>query len=545
MSNDLHFLTIAEASRRIARRELSPVELTQAMIARAESLDAQIDAFITPTFELALAQARQAEAEIVAGKHRGPLHGIPFALKDMFDTAGVRTTAHSKILANNVPERDAAVVGKLYHAGAVLMGKLASHEFAHGGPSFDLPWPPARNPWNPAHFTGGSSSGSAAAIAAGFVSGALGTDTGGSIRSPSWLTGVTGLKPTYGRVSRVGMIPFSISCDHAGPMAWTVEDCAILLQAIAGHDALDPGSHERPVPDFRKALGEDIRGMKIGVIRHFWERDLKTNPELAAAMETALDVLSRLGVQLEPVQLRPLQQYYDVRIMITESELFAIHQHNLIERPTDYGHHFLGRALCACLFTSADYLQAQRERRCMIAEMRPLYERYDALVTAGAGPAPRLDEHRSIGFSGKWQNPSMGTLGSITGAPALALPCGFTQAGLPLGFQILGRPFDEETVLKIGHAYERATPWRERRPQLVAGAAPVAIDTAAEAQHAPQVDAQTRTTAEMAARAAGLKLNDELFATLCEAAPHALAMAQRIRRDFAWSDEPACVFRFP
>ncbi|MBI4191726.1 MAG: amidase [Betaproteobacteria bacterium] len=545
MSNDLHFLTIAEASRKIARRELSPVELTQAMIARAESLDAQINAFITPTFELALAQARQAEAEIAAGKHRGPLHGIPFALKDMFDTAGVRTTAHSKILANNVPERDAAVVGKLYHAGAVLIGKLASHEFAHGGPSFDLPWPPARNPWNPAHFTGGSSSGSAAAIAAGFVSGALGTDTGGSIRSPSWLTGVTGLKPTYGRVSRIGVIPFSISCDHAGPMAWTVEDCAILLQAIAGYDALDPGSHERPVPDFRKALSEDIRGMKIGVIRHFWEHDLKTNPELAAAMEAALDVLSRLGAQLEPVQLRPLQQYYDVRIVITESELFAIHQHNLIERPTDYGHHFLGRALCACLFTSADYLQAQRERRCMIAEMRPLYEHYDALVTAGAGPAPRLDEHRSIGFSGKWQNPSMGTLGSITGAPALALPCGFTQAGLPLGFQILGRPFDEETVLKIGHAYERATPWRERRPQLVAGAAPVAIDTATEAPHAPQVDAQTRATATIAARAARLKLNDELFATLCEAAPHALAMAQRIRRDFAWSDEPACVFRFP
>ncbi len=544
MTTVLHFLTIAEAARLIESRRLSPVELTAALLARVSALDAQINAFITPTAELALKQAKDAEREIAAGRYRGPMHGIAFGLKDMFDTAGILTSAHSKILADNIPGSDAAVVTKLYASGAILMGKLATHEFAHGGPSFDLPWPPARNPWNPAHFTGGSSSGSVAAIAAGFVPAALGTDTGGSIRSPSWLTGTVGLKPTFGRVSRRGVIPFSASCDHAGPMAWTVEGCAILLQAIAGFDARDRGSSDCAVPDFRKALSGDIRGVKIGVIRHFWERDLLASAELAGAMRGAIDVLQKLGAELEDVRVRPLQDYYDVRIMLTESELFAIHQQNLIERPRDYGHHFLGRALCACLFGAADYLQAQRSRRAMIAEMQPLYGKYDALLTAGAGPAPRLDAHRAIGFSGKWQSPSMGTLASITGAPALALCNGFSAAGLPLGMQLLGRPFDEATLLRIGDTYEKATPWRTRRPALVEGAAPVAIDHVATPAPAPATDARVRATAESAARNAGLRFDDELFAILCEAAPAALAMAGRIQRDHAWSVEPASVFRY-
>jgi aspartyl-tRNA(Asn)/glutamyl-tRNA(Gln) amidotransferase subunit A len=545
MSRPLHFLTIAQAARMIEQRELSPVELTEALLSRIDALDPQLNAFITVTAGHALSQAREAERAITAGRYRGALHGIPFGLKDMFDTAGILTTAHSKILIHNVPERDAAVVTKLYDAGAVLMGKLATHEFAHGGPSFDLPWPPARNPWNPAHFSGGSSSGSAAAVAAGFVPGALGTDTGGSIRSPAWLSGIVGLKPTYGRVSRVGVIPFSASCDHAGPMAWTVEDCAILLEAIAGFDARDPGSHDRPLPPLRSELTGDIRGMKIGVIRHFWEQDLPANTELAQAMEISLEVLARLGASLEEVRVRPLQQYYDVRIMLTESELFAIHQQNLIERPHDYGHHFLGRALCACLFTAADYVQAQRERRAMIADMQPLYQKYDVLLTAGVGPAPRLDAHRSIGFSGKWQSPGMGTMASVTGAPALALCNGFSAGGLPLGLQLIGRPFDEATLLRVGHAYETATPWRDRRPELVEGAEPVAIDHAAAEPHAAESDADTRAFAAAAARRAGLQLDEELFATLCEAAPHALAMARRIRRDNPWNAEPASVFVFP
>ena len=544
MAQELHFLTIAQAAKLIESRELSPVELTSALAARIGALDGQINAFITPTPELALEQARAAEREIAAGRYRGPLHGVAVGLKDMFDTAGILTSAHSKILAGNIPHRDAAVVTRLYAAGALLMGKLATHEFAHGGPSFDLPWPPARNPWNPAHYTGGSSSGSVAAVAAGFVPATLGTDTGGSIRSPSWLTGTVGLKPTFGRVSRVGVVPFSASCDHAGPIAWTVEDCAILLQAIAGFDARDSGSHHCATPDFRTALTGDIRGVRIGVIRHFWERDLPASTELASAMQAAIEVLQKLGARVADVQVRPLQDYYDVRIMLTESELFAIHQRNLIERPHDYGHHFLGRALCACLFASADYVQAQRSRRAMIAEMQPLHADYDVLLTAGTGPAPRLDAHRSIGFSGKWPSPSMGTLASITGAPALALCNGFSASGLPLGMQLIGRPFDEATLLRVGHAYEQATPWRERRPALVAGTAPVRIDHEAGPAPAPTIDAATRAAADSAARHAGLRLDDELAAILYEAAPHALAMAGRIRRDLAWNVEPASVFRY-
>ena len=545
MTEQLPFLTIAEAARLIESRKLSPVELTAALIARAQALDPQINAYVTTTFDGALEQAHKAEAEIAAGRYRGPLHGVPFGLKDMYDTAGIRTTAHSKILIDNVPTRDAAAVTRLYEAGAILMGKLATHEFAHGGPSFDLPWPPARNPWNTAYFTGGSSSGSAAAVAAGLVPGALGTDTGGSIRSPAWLSGIVGFKPTFGRVSRYGMIPFSASCDHAGPMAWTVEDCALMLNAIAGFDARDTGSHDRALPDFQKACREDIRGLRIGVVRHFWERDLPANAEMAVAMESVIEVLQRLGAQLEDVRLRPLQQYYDVRIALTESELFAIHRRNLIERPRDYGQHFLGRALCGCLFTAADYVQAQRERARMIAEMGPFYAKYDALLTNGAGPAPRLDAHRAIGFTGKWQTPSMGTLATITGGPAIAVPCGFSKDGLPVGMQIIGRPFDEETVLRVAHAYEKATPWRDRRPALVAGRAPVAVARGDEAAAAPECDAQLSVRVEVMARGAGLQLDDGLFAMLCEAAPHALAMAGRIRRDLASTDAPASVFRFP
>ena len=543
MTEQLDFLTIAEAARLIGARKLSPVELTTALIARAETLDPQLNCFITPTFDAALVQARTAEAEIASGRYRGPLHGVPFGLKDLYDTAGIRTTAHSKILIDNVPAYDAAAVARLYDAGAILMGKLATHEFAHGGPSFDLPWPPARNPWNTAYFTGGSSSGSAAAVAAGLVPGALGTDTGGSIRSPAWLSGIVGFKPTFGRVSRYGMIPFSASCDHAGPMAWTVEDCALLLNAIAGFDARDSGSHEQPLPDFHAACREDIRGLRIGVVRHFWERDLPANAEMAAAMEAAIEVLKRLGAQVEEVQLRPLQQYYDVRITLTESELFAIHRQNLIDRPHDYGHHFLGRALCGCLFTATDYVQAQRERGRMIAEMAPLYAKYDALLTNGAGPAPRLDAHRAIGFTGKWQTPSMGTLATITGGPAIAVPCGFSKDGLPIGMQFIGRPFDEETVLRIAHTYEKATPWRDRRPALVAGAMPVEIESGGEPAVVPEPDAQLSKRVDVMARGAGLNLDDELFAMLCEAAPHALAMTGRLPRDLAWTDAPASVFR--
>ncbi|MEJ1976934.1 MAG: amidase [Acetobacteraceae bacterium] len=316
------------------------------------------------------------------------MHGIPFALKDIFSTAGIRTTGHSKVCAAAIPTEDAATTARLYDAGAVLLGKLATHEFAHGGPSFDLPWPPARNPWNRDHFTGGSSSGSGAAVAAGLAPMALGSDTGGSIRLPAALCGIVGLKPTYGLVSRRGVYPNSFTYDHAGPMTWTVEDCALMLQAIAGHDPADPGSADCAIPDYRAALTGDIRGLRIGVVRHFHEEDIDTDPAVAAALEEAFATLKSLGAVLETVRLRPAKQYSDVKIAIAESELFSVHADVLRTRPGDFGEDFLGRALGAVLISGADYMDAQRERRAMLAELQPIYDRFDVLVTATApGPA--------------------------------------------------------------------------------------------------------------------------------------------------------------
>ena len=291
----LHDLTLADAAGLIKARKLSPVEYTQALLRRTDALDPQLNAYITRTSEAALEAARSAEAEIARGNWRGPLHGIPFAVKDIYDTAGVLTSGHSRICIDRVPSKDATAVAKLRAAGAIPMGKLATHEFAHGGPSFDLPWPPARNPWNTAHFTGGSSSGSGAAIAAGLVPASLGSDTGGSIRGPAGLCGIAGLKPTYGLVSRAGVLPNSYSYDHCGPMARTAQDCALILNAIAGYDAADPASSQRHPADFAASLDLGIKGLRIGVVRHFWEKDQPVSAELQAALEAALSLFREYG----------------------------------------------------------------------------------------------------------------------------------------------------------------------------------------------------------------------------------------------------------
>jgi aspartyl-tRNA(Asn)/glutamyl-tRNA(Gln) amidotransferase subunit A len=543
MVNEPCFLTIAQAGKLICARKLSPVELVDAYLARIEALNPQLDAFITVTAQLAREQARKAESEIAAGRLRGPLHGIPVGLKDMIDTRGIPTTAHSRVLEKNVPADDATVVTRLYEAGGVLLGKLATHEFAHGGPSFDLPWPPARNPWNTAHFTGGSSSGSAAAVAAGLVAGALGTDTGGSIRSPSWLCGTVGFKPTFGLVSRSGVIPFSASCDHVGPIAWTVEDAAIMLQTIAGYDPQDRASARVTLQDLRPGLDAGVAGMRLGFVRHFSEEDLTVNEELRAAVDEALDVFRALGAKVDDVRLRSLHDYYAVRIMITESELFSLHLRHLRERPGDYGHHFLSRCLPACLFTASDYLGAQRERQRMLQEMQSVYRQYDALITVGAGPAPNLDDHKSIGSADKWLKPGLGALGSVTGAPALALCCGFSRAGLPLGMQIIGRPWEDATVLRLGHAYEMATPWRQKRPLLEAGAKARAFAVDAQTHEVPMhIDPELRAIAAMGAARAGLKLNDEEFTLLLESTPYALALAKRVPHNHGNGDEMATTF---
>ncbi len=535
----MHDLTLSEASALIAARKLSPVDYTEALIARIEALEPQLNAFITATFETARAAAHEAQDQIAAGHRRGPLHGIPFAVKDIYDTAGVLTSGHSRTSINRIPARDATTVAKLKAAGGVLMGKLATHEYAHGGPSFDLPWPPARNPWNTAHFTGGSSSGSGAALAAGLVPASLGSDTGGSIRGPAGLCGIAGLKPTYGLVSRAGVLPNSFTYDHCGPMARTSEDCALLLDCIAGHDVLDPASVRSKTGNFHSQIGTGIKGLRIGVVRHFWERDGKVNAALPAAMEAALQVLRDLGATTDDVTLRPMQSYSDVKIVTAESELFSIHLNDLRTRPGDFGQDFRARSLAACLFTAEDYVRASRERRAITNEMQAVYRNFDLLVTANTSAAPRLDAHDPMAF---WRSASLTAPFNCTGGPALAVLIGFTPDGLPLSMQVVGRPFDDARVLAAGHAYEQATGFWKRRPALTAGTAAGAIDPKAWVPDTTGVEPAVRSRAEAAAANAGLKLPEPIMEELIAVAPWALAMAGRLDRGHPREAEVSSTF---
>ena len=540
MSEALHFMTIAEAGARIAKKELSPVELIDAYISRIEALNAQLDAFVTPTLELARDQAKATEAEIAGGTHKGPLHGLPFGLKDIYETKGILTSGHSKVMQDHIPEQDATTTAKLFDAGMVLIGKLSTHEFAHGGPSFDLPWPPARNPWNTDHITGGSSSGSGAAVAAGFLPGAMGSDTGGSIRNPACLSGTAGFKPTYGLVSRAGVIANSYTFDHCGPLTWTVEDSALMMQALAGHDPRDPASANVSIPDFAAALGGDLKGKRIGIVRHFYEDELPASDETKQALEAAYDVLRGLGAELEDVRLRSCREYMDVKVTIAESELYNVHEGNLRTRPSDFGSDFLGRCTPACLITGADYVAAQRERRVMLSEMQPIYERFDLLVTAGTYAAPRFDAHRTVSF---WENAAITTPFNVTGGPALALCIGFTGTGLPMSMQIVGKPFDDAAVLQAGDAYERAPSWRARRPEL---------NPNAEISPAPRpapdepsaASADTRDRVARAVAAAGLPLNDAQIDQINAAAPYVAEMVGRINRNRSFAQEPSNTFSF-
>ena len=540
MTYNLGFLTISKAAKIIEKKEISPVELTETLLHRIQTINPQLDAFITVTADRAIKQAQTAEREISNGRYRGPMHGIPIGLKDIYNTAGIRTTGHSRVAMDNVPAENATTVTKLFDAGAILLGKLATHEFAHGGPSFDLPWPPARNPWHRDHFTGGSSSGSAASVAAGLVLGALGSDTGGSIRTPASLCGIVGLKPTYGLISRYGVIPNSYTFDHCGPMTWTVEDCAIMLQVLAGYDPKDPAIANQAIPDYRQALIPDLHGLRIGVLRHFWETDCPVTDEVSQAMDASIKSLTQLGAQIEDVSVHHPQDYFDVKMIIAETEIFAVHHNDLIKRPCDFGSDFLARCLPACLFSAADYVQAQRRRRQLMDEMAPLYDKYHVLLTAGEGPAPRYDAYQSEIFRHK---ANFSTVFNVTGGPALAICNGFTQSGLPLSMQITGRPFDEMTVMRVAYAFEQATPWRERRPGLNEK---TPIKPLRKGPPPPQVDVppDMQRFVESTANRAGLNLPDKLFRLLCAGAVPALEMSARMRIGFSWSDEPSNVFHF-
>src|SRR6185503_19229282 len=458
------YLTIAESARLIAAKELSPVELLDSRLQRIERLDGRLNSFIRVLADEARATARTAEAEIAAGRYRGPLHGIPIGLKDIYETAGVPTTGHSKVMQDHVPAGDAFSVARLRAAGAILVGKLATHEFAFGGPSFDLPWPPARNPWNTDCFTGGSSSGTGASVAAGLVLGGTGSDTGGSIRGPSAYCGLAGIKPTYGLISRMGILPLGFSLDHAGPMAWTAEDCAIMLQAMAGHDPADPASADVQIPDYRAGLQGGVKGLRIGLIRHFYERDNEANTATRQAIDAAARKYAELGCTVRDITLSPLDQWSACGVTIMLSEAYAIHEDNLKQRFTDYGEIFRDRMALAGLITAADYIQALRRRRELVDELDRAMTDLDLVMTAAApSEAPPIEEVPKFGIMSA---PSLTMPFNVTGNPAMSVCCGYTGTGLPLSFQIVGKRFADATVLRAAHAYEQATEWRNRRPQL-------------------------------------------------------------------------------
>jgi aspartyl-tRNA(Asn)/glutamyl-tRNA(Gln) amidotransferase subunit A len=465
MAKPLHELSIAEAGRALRDGKLSSVALTEHALARIAAHDARLNAFVLVTQGRALADAERADRELRSGLDKGPLHGIPYALKDIYDTAGIRTTCHSRLRIDHVPADDSVVEARLKAGGAVLLGKLATHEFAFGGPSFDLPFPPARNPWNPDHFTGGSSSGSGAAVAAGFTRMAMGSDTGGSIRGPAFYCGVVGLKPTYGRVSRRGVFPLSYTLDHCGPLTWSVEDTALTLQVIAGHDPQDPASADVPVGDLTQNLGQDLVGLRIAYPRAFFAKSEGVTDEVIASLDAAAQQVAKLGASVEEITLPAFEIFNACGRLIITSEAYAIHEQDLLTRPLDYGRYTYMRMMLGATLSAADLVQALRLRRELTALINgEVLKTFDAMITAnGLKPAPRFDEFDPD----RPPKMSMQTMPfNVTGNPVLALPSGFTKTGLPLGMQIVGRAFDEALVLRIGAAYEAAAGWVHKRPQL-------------------------------------------------------------------------------
>jgi aspartyl-tRNA(Asn)/glutamyl-tRNA(Gln) amidotransferase subunit A len=461
--SDLTDLTIADAGKLIEQREVSPVELVDAALARIERLNPELHAFITVTADAARAMARDAETRIGKGGYRGGFDGIPFALKDNVETAGIRSTSHSKLLFDNVPTEDATVAANLSGAGGILVGKTATFEFALGGPSWDLPWPPAVNPWSPKHLPGGSSSGSGSAVGGRLVPAAIGTDTGGSVRWPAAVCGIAGLKPTYGRISRRGVHPNTFSLDHCGPMTRTVEDCAIMLSAAAGFDPLDPGSIDEPVPDYRAALTGSIKGLRVGLVRHWYATD--ATPEVVSAVDAAIAQLTSLGAIVEEIELSPLIDYVDCKTTISISELYAIHEKDLKTRPQDFGKLLRTRVIAGGLVRAEDYVQAMRWRTDLTTKMLAHFARFDVLATAGwLNPAEPNDPKGGDFFKSRGRIVTMPF--SLSGIPALSVPCGFSADGLPLSLQIGGKPFDEATVLRAGDAYQRSTEWHLRKPPL-------------------------------------------------------------------------------
>ncbi|SEQ20845.1 aspartyl-tRNA(Asn)/glutamyl-tRNA(Gln) amidotransferase subunit A [Faunimonas pinastri] len=462
----LHELSIAEAGAALRAGDVTSKELTEHALSRIADLDPVLHAFVLVTGERALDDAGRADSELGQGIDKGPMHGIPYGLKDIYDTAGIRTTGHSKLLIENIPASDSVVAGKLKAGGGVLLGKLGTFEFAIGGPSHDLPFPPAKNPWNVEHFTGGSSSGSGSAVAAGMCRMAMGSDTGGSIRGPAFYCGTVGIKPTYGRVSRRGVFPLSYTLDHCGPLTWSVEDAALTMQVIAGYDPLDPASADVPVPDFTTGLGQDLKGLRIAFPRSFYVNAPEATAEVVASIDAAVQTIAQLGADVVEIDLPAFDLFNACGRVILTAEAYAIHEKDLKTRPLDYGRYTYQRFAPGAVLSAADLVQAFRLRKELTAVVNDqILGTHDAIITAtGLATAARFD---SFGRDAtRWAG--MQTIPfNVTGNPAMALPTGLSPAsGLPLGMQIVGRPFDEPTVFRIGAAYEAAAKAIPAHPRL-------------------------------------------------------------------------------
>jgi aspartyl-tRNA(Asn)/glutamyl-tRNA(Gln) amidotransferase subunit A len=448
----------------LRKGQLSPVELTKNCLAQIEKLNPTLNAFVTVTAELALIQAHTAEAEILRGHWRGPLHGIPLALKDLIDTAGIRTTAASALFKDRVPAEDAEVVRRLKEAGAVLLGKQNLHEFAYGGSTMISYYGEVHNPWDPTRIAGGSSGGSAASVAAGLGYGAIGTDTAGSVREPAALCGIVGLKPTYGRVSVRGVIPLSLSLDHIGPIARTVSDAAVMLQVIAGHDANDPLSAAMPVPDYVAGLRDGVKHLRIGLPRKFFYADL--DPEIASAVEQAIGVLRTLGRDLSEIEIEvPTDR------TLQTAEAYAYHAESASRSPELYQPETLRRIRRGEDISAAEVERRRRELKHIRSEVHKIFEGVDVLVTPTTPvPAGAIDELKK---DPDLLRPHELMLlrntrpVNVWGLPAISVPCGFTTVGLPIGLQIIGPQWREDTVLKLAYAYEQATDWHKRSPGLI------------------------------------------------------------------------------
>lgn len=469
ISSDPQNWTIAGLSLALRKKVISPVEVVRAYLRRIETHDGKINAFLTLLPRQALTAARRAEQEILKGKYRGPLHGIPFAAKDLFLTKGIRTTCGSKILANFIPRQDAAVVERLASAGAVLLGKLNMHEFAYGTTSVNPHYGPVRNPWDRERITGGSSGGSAAALAASFAPLTLGTDTGGSIRIPSALCGTVGLKPTYGRVSRYGAYPLCWSLDHIGPMTRNAVDCAIALNGIAGHDPRDPASATAPVPDYTRSLFKDLKGVRIGIPDSYYFERLQG--DVRNAVSKAIQELKKLGARIRSISIPGLEEAAVAAFIGLVAEGAASLEKWRRTRPQDLGKDVLSRLNVGAAATAAQYLKAMRIRRQVLENFQRVFLQVDAIVTPQLPiTAPKIGQ-ATVAF-GKTEEAVPAALTRFTriynliGIPALSVPCGFSAEEMPIGLQIAGRPFDEETVLGIGCAYEVIAPGSGKRPVL-------------------------------------------------------------------------------